>query len=629
MAGLQLAGERSLRSTRDTRVFVQEAPGACPCCGGKMCVQKTSWRKGVTREHGSFSACETIHVCAAGCRTGDKLVTRRASALASVLPPKGVVGYDVIVFVGLERYVRHRQREEIRAQLALQGIHISDGEISGLCRRFLAYLEALHESCAAGLRDALAKDGGWPLHVDATGEDGRGTLLVVLAGWRRWVLGAWKIPTERADAIIPRLRAIVERFGAPCALVRDLGRAVTEACNTLVASLEPTPPVLACHLHFLADVGGDLLEQSHGQLRELFRRFGVKAGLRALARDLGRALGTHIAKAREAFSDWQGRAGEGHLLPEGNAGLAIVRAMAQWVLDHHCDGQDQGFPFDLPYLALRDRCVTARRAADAFARRLPDDKGVTKALERLRRILEPTVSEVPFERTCRVLRARDALFTELRDALRLRPKPAGRRTSSLTTPLMQADELRDIQAAITQLTASLAQRRPARGPAQDMRQAIDIVLTHLKTHGRYLFGHVVQLSASAGGATRIVDRTNNRLETFFDELKRGERRRSGRKNLAQDLEQMPPAATLASNLCSPEYVAIVCGSLEKLPQAFAALDAKSSSRSSLVARAATRTLTGTDCDVVSASLPTPDRILIRTEAMEARLHAAANSRAPR
>jgi hypothetical protein len=58
--------------------------------------------------------------------------------------------------------------------------------------------EALHESRAPQLRKALDDDGGWPLHVDATGEDGRGTLLVALAGWRRWVLGAWKIPPDRA-----------------------------------------------------------------------------------------------------------------------------------------------------------------------------------------------------------------------------------------------------------------------------------------------------------------------------------------------------------------------------------------------------------------------------------------------
>lgn len=596
-----------------------------------MRVQKTARRTGTTREHGSFTACETIYVCAARCRSEGKPLIRRASALASVLPPKGVVGYDVIVFVGLERYLQHRQREEIREELARQGIVLSEGEISRLGHLFLRYLEALHESRADRLREALEKDGGWPLHVDATGEGGRGTLLVVFAGWRPWVLGAWKIPTERADAILPRLTAVVGRFGAPCALMRDLGRAVTEACNTLVASLGGTIPVLACHQHLLADVGGDLLAESYGQLRELFRRFGVKAGLRALARDLGRGLGTDIADARKAFCSWQGRADEGHVIPGGQAGLAVVRAMSQWVLDHHTEGHDQGFPYDLPYLAFLDRCVTARRAADAFTRRLPDDKSVCKALERLRRLLEPTVSEVPFSQVSRTLRARAEIFNELRDALRLRPKLSGR-TTTTSTPVSTtqlAEELRDIEASIKQLSDSLAARRPERGPAQDKRRAIDIVLTHLDKHGPFLVGHIVRLSVAAGGTTRIVDRTNNRLESFFDRMKRGERRRSGRKNLAQDLEQMPPAAALVPNLLSPEYVSLVCGSIDKLPQAFAALDARSRSRSSLVMQAAAHTLTATDCDVVSASLPTADRILIRTGDMATRLRAAAGSRAPR
>lgn len=45
------------------------------------------------------------------------------------------------------------------------------------------------------ISEALEKDGGWPLHIDATGEDGQGTLLCAYAGWRGWALGAWKIPT--------------------------------------------------------------------------------------------------------------------------------------------------------------------------------------------------------------------------------------------------------------------------------------------------------------------------------------------------------------------------------------------------------------------------------------------------
>jgi hypothetical protein len=37
--------------------------------------------------------------------------------LIEEFPPKRVVGYDVIVFVGIKRYLEHWQREEIRTAL--------------------------------------------------------------------------------------------------------------------------------------------------------------------------------------------------------------------------------------------------------------------------------------------------------------------------------------------------------------------------------------------------------------------------------------------------------------------------------------------------------------------------------
>jgi hypothetical protein len=179
----------------------------CPSCGGPMRVSKTWVRTGVTLRHGTFRLRQRVRICASGCPA-----SKRIGGLAGLVPPRGVVGYDVMVYVGLERFLRHRQREEIRASLAADhGIFLSSGEISLLARRFLAYLERLHHAAAPRLRAALAADGGWPLHIDATGEDGRGTLLVAFARWRQWGLGAWKIPTERADAILPRLREVTFR----------------------------------------------------------------------------------------------------------------------------------------------------------------------------------------------------------------------------------------------------------------------------------------------------------------------------------------------------------------------------------------------------------------------------------
>ncbi len=418
----------------------------------------------------------------------------------------------------------------------------------------------------------VESDGGWPLHIDATGEDGRGTLLVALAGWRRWGLGSWKIPTERTEVILPRLRSVVDRFGAPCAVMRDLGRAMIPAANDLVAELKLSIPVLACHQHFLADVGKDLLKECHGKLREAFRGFKIRPRLRTLARDLGRKLSDSIGQARQAVQDWQ--QSTDHILPKGRDGLAVIRALTQWVLDFPVDSTYQSFPYDRPYLDLYDRCSCAHRAAVAFLRRLPDDRTLRRSLDRFSSILTPILSDAPTAQLTTTLRARADLFDELRDTLRLVPRPTHCERSAEDA----ANQLCDIRKDLHQWVASLRQRRPERGPAVNTREAIDLILDHMERHGDSLWGHVISLPREVGGGVRVVDRTNNILENFFRDMKHGERRRSGRKILTQDFEHLPPAAALICNLTCPDYVSIVCGTLDELSAAFAVLDAQRNER---------------------------------------------------
>ena len=601
-----------LRATSGVLVSAEPPADAdvCGVCGAGMRVQKTDTRGGVTIAHGHMRISIKVCICRDGCQ-GDQ--ARSASDLSPWFPARATFGYDVIVRVGIDRFVHHLQRSEIRASLAAEGVDVSEAQISLMCRRFLQYLEALHRDRAPALRAALVKDGGWPMHIDATGEDGRGTLLVVYAGWRGWVLGAWKIPTERADAILPRLLQVAERFGSPCAIMRDLGRAVSEAATDLVRTLRLSIPILACHMHFLRDVGKDLMRKAHDELRGCFRHVKVLPRLRALARGFGRRLGPMLPLARQAVEQWLRQDDRGHHLPVGIQGFAVVRALAQWVLDFSSDGIDQGFPFDVPMLDLYDRCIDALAALDAFLRTAPRDPKVRLAAESLHKILKPVDCQVPFDRTASVLRARRSLFYELRDVLRLGPKPAHLAPRAAET---HAD-LEQIRNAINKLTAALQRRRPARGPAAETRRGIDIVLAHLDRHGHYLWNHAIRLPR---GGLRLVARTNNDLEGFFRVLKHDERRRSGRRTLTQDLEHLPPAAALARNLLRPDYVEILCGSISDLPSAFARIDA-----AGLVQGDGT----ANNAETVSRSLPIADRDLVRTDEMFLRINAAANSRAPR
>ena len=600
-------------------VEIDEPERVCPVCAGKMGVRKTRERRAVTMAHGAFRAHQVERVCLSGCRKHGTPVAHRPATLAKLLLPGSGVGYDVMVAVGMWRYLDGRQRESMRTELSERGVTLSAGQISQLGRRFLDYLQALHRDRAQPLRAALERDGGWPMHIDATGEQGRGTLFVVLAGWRRWVLGSWKLPTERADAMLPRMLEVAEHFGDPNAIMRDLGRAVIQAADDFVAERELDIGVLGCNLHFLRDVGRDLMREPHEQLDRCLRRGRVRPKLRALARNLGRQLGSRLASTSRALLEWQQRVDPSdHRLPEGDVGLAAVRLLAQRVLDFPADGANLGFPFDVPMLALFDRARHAARVADAHLRTPPADPNVRRALERLRVALRPVEVQVPIEQTARRLRMRKGLFQQLREALRLDdikpdglPRPARLRHAETATDL---DGIRD---AVHKFEASLKRTRPQRGPATDERAAIDLLLEHLKRHDLSLWGHAIRLP---GGGTRLVARTNNDLEGSFRALKHLERRRSGRKTLTQDLEHLHPGAMLAMNLNDPAYVAILCGSLDRLPTALADLDARR--------RGPTHVPAGSD-PISTASLPAAHKKIVRAEETVRRLDAAARSRAPR
>lgn len=580
-------------------------------------------RQGKTLTHGEFEARQTIRTCATGCRhPSGILVTQGADSLTDRLLPSSNVGYDVMVFVGLKRFLHHQQREEIQAALLNQGIDISTGEVSKLSHKFVSYLARLHRARAGELRAVLEGDGGWPLHVDATGEAGRGTMLVVIAGWRKWVLGSWKISTERADLILLCLQQTVRCFGPPCAAMRDLGKAMTPALDTFVSELKLKIPVLACHQHFLADVGRDLLEPAHAELRALFRRAKVRPKLGALVRDLGREIDEEIEDARQAVLGWQSLADTDHRIDPGRDGMATVRALAQWVLDHKAQATGLDFPFDRPYLDLYDRSMTVLRATDAFLRTPPQDKLVTQALKRLHRYVQPVASEVPFRQVAQQLRRRATLFDELRGVLRI--------VATVPEDETVAD-LEQMHEQLDELVISLKERRPARGPAQDTRKAIDLILEHLETHGDNLWGHAIRLPDSAGGGgIRLVSRTNCLSENFFGALKHDERRRSGHKNLGNVLEHLPAEATLVRNLVHDDYVTTVCGSLDGLAAAFAELDRqKRESRLNGVLQQEQEDNLGAVLQIASASLSPADRRVVRTEEMDRRIAAAAGSRAPR
>ena len=85
--------------------FVAEAE-QCPSCGGRVRVHKTRRRQVVTLAHGPLEVREIRKRCRNnGCPPVG------SSALAQLVKPGQKYGYDLILQVGLARYLAGRQRE--------------------------------------------------------------------------------------------------------------------------------------------------------------------------------------------------------------------------------------------------------------------------------------------------------------------------------------------------------------------------------------------------------------------------------------------------------------------------------------------------------------------------------------
>lgn len=538
--------------------FVAEAE-AWSDCGEAPIVVKTRTRTVVTLAEGAFEAREVLKRCT----TGGSCRTVGSEALARLVPAGQRFGYDLIVHVGLARYLGNRQRAEIRADLAERhGVSISDGSISNLCDRFLQALEALHVHRAPTLRAAMV--GGYPMHIDATCDKGKGGLFIVLDGYRDWVLACSRIASENERHLRPVVEQAVALFGEPLSTMHDLG----DACTKAVRPLRERGVVdLVCHYHFLGAVGDKLFDRAYLHLGNILRGTKVRTQFRELLRDL-RAYSNTDATGR--------RFGPGAIREE-------LMALVFWILEGE-GRKTLRFPFALPDLDFVHRSL---EAASRLGEWLPGPPSPpeTRAMRCLERILDrirrdtripPTIEELVRERKA---------FDQLRSVLRLTdaelPGADVSRRRSALSPVGEAERLGAIEREVDKYRDDLRRRvaaevEPGWAPNPDA-----IILEYLDRYRPQLFGHPA-IRDEAGQVEAIAERTNNPSEHFFGQKKQGLRRRVGRAHLGRDLQQQPAQAAYVHNLRHPEYVRLLCGSIDNLPSAIAALANKAVDGSPLV-----------------------------------------------
>ena len=540
--------------------FIAEAE-ECPICASPVQVQKSKRRKVITLQSGILNVKEVRKKC-----TGNTTHPVMCSdTLSRLVRPHHRYGYDLIVHVGLARYLRGKQREEIRAELYQErGFRLSDGSISNLCDRFLVYFEALHLARLPELRRAMQD--GYPLHLDATCEHGKGGLFVCMDGWRGWVLMATRIPSEHEDYLRPLVEKTAALFGDPIATVRDMGEGVAKAVAPLRAREVPD---FICHYHFLSAVGKKLFEKPYRALANLLRQHKVQGDLRVLLRELRR-----YRKSSTSL----GRFGPGPVHED-------LPALVLWILE----GEGKKallYPFSLPHLTFLQRCQQALRKAECWVPS-PRTPATRRAIAHLTRLVNRIERDTRFATMAARLEKGWQAFCELRDVLQLTNAelPNGdSRHHQIALPALEARRLEMIEEVAKEYEAELRERTENTGNDDSTNPSpARIILKYFERYGKHLFGHPT-LRDEDGTVLAVVERTDNVPEHFFGAEKQKLRRRLGRAHLGRDLEDQPAQAALVANLQHPEYVRVVCGCLDNLATAFAELDEQALERTTPLSR---------------------------------------------
>ncbi|WP_207309149.1 hypothetical protein [Desulfobacter hydrogenophilus] len=167
-----------------------------------MKVLKTRKKNVVTLDIGAFCAKETVLV-----NPIDNTV-HQSQQLRSLTPYRCTYGYDVLVFVGYGLFVHCLSEQQIIALLSDRNITISQREIGFLGKKFIAYLAIAHQQAQQRLNQLMSHKGGYILHIDGTCEGGSPHLFTGMDGIAQIVLDNIKLPSEKAESIIPFLERI-------------------------------------------------------------------------------------------------------------------------------------------------------------------------------------------------------------------------------------------------------------------------------------------------------------------------------------------------------------------------------------------------------------------------------------
>ena len=505
-------------------------------CAGDLKVLKSRKKNVITLDIGPFRAKETI------LNNGNGSVYR-SEQLRALTPHRCTYGYDVLVYVGRALFIHSRNEQQIIEDLGKKNVLISPRQIGFLGKKFIVYLAIAHQQSRQRLKQEMISRGGYILHLDGTCEGDSPHLFTGIDGIAQIVLDNIKLPSEKAELLIPFFRQIRQQYGDPIALVHDMGKGILSAVNAVFKGI----PDFICHFHFLRDIGKDLFEKEYAKIRNRLKKHKIRPLLRRKLKALEKIVGDDP----EAVCTLAIGIDSGRIDPAVMEKMPAIAAyaMVHWTLDTS-ELEGYGFPFDCPHLIFYQRLKVLRD--------IVDNKLIsTRMLSKLWGPLTKIVEDQQLKNAAAQMQKKVPTFKKLREALRIAVPNSNQ---GLNDDGQEAD-IKSIEEKVKRFRKEIM-------PDKDYSKMTE----QIDKYWDKLFADPITVNTPTGQLNIQPQRTNNVLERFFRDLKRRNRKRSGTLSLNKTLRSILADTPLVKNLDNPDYVSIILDGCSTLEERFARID---------------------------------------------------------
>ena len=517
-------------------------------------VIKTRAKNVVTLDIGAFCAKETI---LQNCVNGTVYTSKELRCLS---PHRATYGYDVLVFVGYGLFVRAVSEQQIITELAQRNVFISQREIGFLGKKFITYLAIAHQQSRQRLKQAMALRGGYILHLDGTCEGDSPQLFTGLDGLAEIVLDNIKLPSEKAELLIPFFRQIRQHYGVPVALVHDMGQGILSAVKEVFKDV----PDFICHFHFLRDIGKDLFGKEYSKIRNRLKKHKIRALLRQKVKVLEKDIGDDtqaVVKLMAAIDN-----GPIEALPLQKMPVIAAYATIQWIFDTSEQLDGYGFPFDCPHMVFYQRLQAAQRLVNAIVASPSNAKDKNNMIFfKLWRPLTKIIEDQQLKSAAGQMEKKVQIFKKLRKALSI-AMPGGKK--GLNDDGQQSN-IKSIEQKVKDFRKEIITDKKL-CEKDDYKKMIK----QIDKYWDKLFTDPITVYTPAGEITIQPQRTNNIVERFFRDFKRRNRRKSGTVSLNKTLKFILADTPLVKNLDNAEYLEIILDGSSTLEERFEKIDSR-------------------------------------------------------